>query len=301
MLHRTCIALLLLLSACATTEPILGELETPNPRIANLQRAAQYPWTDDGHCVVREASNEWPVLAERCYHALDYDRVKFRDVTGKCAVASAGAAAVGVGLCVFVAPEVIVGAVIIAGVVVVAVAIKEELDAYERSASHERGRPKTRTRPTNEQEPVANRKLKPEGSPLGRDWLPPISSDPTEHPECKPIPGPPRGGNDPHNECANKIPGNDFPGLNVFVNGKHFDALVLAARTLWEVKTDNFDIHSPRSQAFFAKVKLPEIRREARLAKECGYNFVVGVKSAAHKAALEKLDESLVIIVMDWC
>jgi hypothetical protein len=34
----------LLLSACATTEPNLGELEAPNPRIANLQRAAQYPW-----------------------------------------------------------------------------------------------------------------------------------------------------------------------------------------------------------------------------------------------------------------
>jgi len=301
MPHRTCIALILLLSACATTEPSLGELETPNPRIANLQRAAQYPWTDDGHCVVREASNEWPVLAERCYHALDHDRVKFRDVTGRCAVASAGAVAVGVGLCVFVAPEMIFGAIIVTGVVVVAVAIQEEWDAYERSGSRESGGPKPLTRPSTEKEPIANRKPKPEGSTLGPDWLPPISSEPWERPECRPIPGPPRGGNDPHNECANKIPGNDFPGLNVLVNGKHFDALALAARTLWEVKTDKFDIHSPRSQAFFAKVKLPEIRREARLAKECGYNFVVGVKSAAHKAALEKLDESLVIVVMDWC
>jgi hypothetical protein len=71
MRFRTCSALLLLflLSACATTEPSLGELEDPNPRFANLQRAAQYPWTDDGHCVVREASNEWPILAERCFHA----------------------------------------------------------------------------------------------------------------------------------------------------------------------------------------------------------------------------------------
>jgi transposase-like protein len=68
-----------------------------------------------------------------------------------------------------------------------------------------------------------------------------------------------------------------------------------------EVKTDDFDIHSPRSQAFFAKVKLPEIRREARLAKECGYNFAVGVKSTAHKEALEKLDRTLTIVVMEWC
>jgi hypothetical protein len=154
MRPRTCSArLLLLLSACATTEPSLGELEIPNPRFANLQRAAQYPWTDDGQCVVREASNEWPVLAERCFHALDHDRVRFRDVTGRCAVASAGAIAVGVGLCVFAAPEILVGAVIIAGVVVVAVAIKEEFDAYERRASRERARPTPKNQPNPKQSP----------------------------------------------------------------------------------------------------------------------------------------------------
>jgi hypothetical protein len=301
MSHRTCNAFLLLLSACATMGPNPGELLDPNPRFANLQRAAQYPWVDDGDCVVREASNEWPILAEQCYHALDHDSVKFRDVTGKCSVASAGAVAVSVGLCIFAAPEIIVGAVIITGVVVVAVAIKEGLDAYERSASRENGKPKAQTRPSNKQEPVVNGEPKPEGSPLGRDWLPPISSDPSERPECKPIPGPPRGGNDPHNKCADKILDNDFPGLNVLVNGKHFDALVLATRTLWEVKTDNFDIHSPHSQRFFARVKLPEIRREKKLAEECGYNFVVGVRSATHKAALLALDPDLAIVVMDWC
>ena len=72
-----------LLSACATMDPSPGELEDPSPRLANLQRAALYPWTDDGQCVVREASNEWPILAERCFHALDRDRVRFRDVTKK--------------------------------------------------------------------------------------------------------------------------------------------------------------------------------------------------------------------------
>jgi hypothetical protein len=92
---RTCSAplLLFLLSACATMEPSPGEIEPPSPRLANLQRAALYPWTDDGQCVVREASNEWPILAERCFHALDRDRVRFRDVTKRCAVAYAGAAA----------------------------------------------------------------------------------------------------------------------------------------------------------------------------------------------------------------
>jgi len=69
---------------------------------------------------------------------------------------------------------------------------------------------------------------------------------------------PHRGGNDPHNDCADLIPQNSFPGWDVLVNGKQFDALVLVTRTLWDVKTDNFDIHSPHSQKLFIKVKLPE-------------------------------------------
>jgi hypothetical protein len=71
------------------------------------------------------------VLAERCFHALDHDRVRFNDRTGRCAVASAGAAALGIGLCVLAAPEIVVGTVIVLGLVMVGVAIKEALDAYE--------------------------------------------------------------------------------------------------------------------------------------------------------------------------
>ncbi len=177
---RACSAplLLLLLPACATMDPSLGEREDASPRFANLQRAAQYPWTDDGHCVVREASNEWPALAERCFHVLDHDRVKFRDVTGKCAVASTGAAAatMAVGLCVFASPAVVAGAVIVIGTVVVAVAIKEGLDAYERSASRERAKRKAQARPSSEQEPLADREPTPRG--LGRDWFPQTRQSP---------------------------------------------------------------------------------------------------------------------------
>ena len=123
-----------------------------------------------------------------------------------------------------------------------------------------------------------------------------------EDPRCKPIPLPRHlGGHDPHNECADKLPGNTFPGGDVYVNGKSFDALQWFTRTLWEVKTDDFDIHSLHSQRFFAKVKLPEIQREKRLAEACGYKFAVGVRSAAHKAALLELDPELTIVVMDWC
>jgi hypothetical protein len=253
--------------------------------------------------LVREASNEWPILAERCFHALERDRVRFRDVTGRCAVASAPAAAaavpMGVALCIFASPAVITGAVIVIGTVVVAVAIKEGIDAYERNASRERAKPKTETRPSPEQEPVANRDPAPRG--LGRDWLPPVSSDPSERPECRPVPVPHAGGNKPHDKCADLIPQNSFPGWDVLVNGKQYDALVLVTRTLWDIKTDNFDKHNPHSQKFFIKVKLPELQREARRAKECGYEFIVGVRSEVHKIALERADGSLKVVVMDWC
>jgi hypothetical protein len=302
MLHRTCVALLLLLSACATTEPSPRESAARTPRLANLQRAATLPWKDEGRCVVREASLAWPVLAERCFHTLDHDRVRFNDRTGRCAIASAGTAALGIGLCVLAAPEIAAGAVIVVGVVVVGVVIKEALDAYElRGNVPEEVAPAPQTKPA-PQEPSANRKPKPE--PSGQDWLPPAPTDPLDRerrPECRPVPVPHRGGNDPHNDCADLLPQSSFPGWDVLVNGKQFDALQLTTRTLWDVKTDNFDIHSLHSQRFFARVKLPEMQRERRLANACGYNFVVGVKSAAHKVAIEKLDNTLAVVVMDWC
>ncbi|WP_198316513.1 DUF6310 domain-containing protein [Cystobacter fuscus] len=122
-----------------------------------------------------------------------------------------------------------------------------------------------------------------------------------DDPRCKPVPVPHLGGNDPHNKCADLMPNNSFPGWDVFVNGKNFDALQLATRTLWDVKTDDFDRHSSRSQEFLAGVKLPELQREDGLAKQCGYDFIVGVKSATHKAMLFKLDPNLKVVVMDWC
>jgi len=114
------------------------------------------------------------------------------------------------------------------------------------SVSFERAKPKAQTRPSSQQEPVTKREPTPKG--LGWDWLPPVSSDTKERrTECRPVPVPHRGGNDNHNKCADRIKNNSFPGWDVLVNGKQFDALVLSTRTLWEVKTDDFDIHSPRS------------------------------------------------------
>jgi len=304
---RACIALLLFVSACATSAPTPKEPAVRDPRLANLQRASTLPWTDVGRCAVREASEPWHVLVERCFHALDHDRIEFHDPTGRCAVASAGAAAVGIGVCVLAAPEIVVGAVIVTGVVAVGFAIKEALDAHELSGGRPEVRPAPETRPEPETtpapwEPLPKQRPKPE--PKGPDFPPlgPIETLERERRrKCEPIPVPHRGGNNDHDKCADRIQNNSFPGWDVLVNGKQFDAIQLTTRTLWEVKTDDFDIHSPHSQIFFARVKLPEIRREKALAEACGYKFVVGVRSPAHKTALLALDPDLTIVVMDWC
>jgi hypothetical protein len=122
-----------------------------------------------------------------------------------------------------------------------------------------------------------------------------------DDPKCQPIPVPHRGGNNEHNKCADRIPYNSFPGWDVYVNGKNFDALQLAVRTLWDVKTDDFEKQPPRSQRFFVRMKLSELRREAKIARECGYDFVIGVRSAAHKAVLFEEDPTFKVVVMDWC
>ncbi|WP_233585947.1 DUF6310 domain-containing protein [Corallococcus sp. CA054B] len=182
-----------------------------------------------------------------------------------------------------------------------AVAIKEALDEADWPDAAEYPIPIQRNESA---EREASRNRKPSPQPSGQDLFPPSPRDPFERdrrPECRPTLGPPRGGNEPHNECADKIPGNSFPGFNVFINGKHYDALVLARRTLWEVKTDNFEKHSPRSRNFFVSVKLPELQREAKLARECGYDFVIGVRSEAHRTALKLADPSLHVVIMDWC
>jgi hypothetical protein len=82
MRFRACIALLLYVSACATSASSPQEPAVRDPRLANLQRAATLPWTDGGRYAVREASEPWPVLVERCFHALDHDRRYLRGEEG---------------------------------------------------------------------------------------------------------------------------------------------------------------------------------------------------------------------------
>jgi len=300
---RACIALLLFLSACATSAPSPRKPVAQNPRLVNLQRAAELPWRDGGRCVVREVSQPWPALVERCFQALDHDRIRFNDPTGRCAVASAGTAALGIGICVLAAPEIAIGAVIVVGVVVVGVAIKEAMDAYElKGSSPEEVEPVPQTKPA-PQEPSANRK--PKSKPSGQDWFPPVPTEPLNrerHPECTPRPVPHLGGDALHNKCADRVPQNGFPGSDVLVNGKRFDALqLLRARVLWEIKTDSFDTYTVVLRRMVIERQVTELLRERDLARACGFDFRVGVRSAAHRAALLQEESTLEIVVMEWC
>ncbi|NTX06010.1 hypothetical protein HUA75_30060 [Myxococcus sp. CA040A] len=184
---------------------------------------------------------------------------------------------------------------IVAGAVVVAVAIKEELDAYRR-ASREGAQPETQTRPPDEQERLTHRK--PE--PAGQDWFPPAPTDPLDrerHPECRPVPVPHAGEDAPHNECADTFPPNRYPGNDVLVGGKRFDALQVGARVLWEIKTHQFDTYSDFLRDRVVEDQLEELQEDRDIAAACGYSFVVGVSSAAHKDALLRQDSSLRIAV----
>jgi len=305
-------ALLIVLSACAT--PVRPPARAPVPQdstvthlpLSNLRRALALPWKDEGRCVAAAANNPWRVVAERCFHELDREKVRFQDVKHRCPVASVDAAEMQamVGFCLLVQPELVVGAVVVVSAFVVAVAIVQAIDAYELNQREEAAR-KRQVRPpvlNPSPERAPDPSPEPEPSPLGPDFIP-LSPDSTERrPECKPKPVPHRGGNNKSNTCADKVPGNAFPGWDVLVNGKQFDALQSAERMLWEVKLYNFDDYPPAFQEFLIKEKVEELRDERDIAKACGYDFTVGVTSAAHqKALLEASRFSLKVVLMDWC
>jgi len=305
-------ALLVLLAACATPTPTstpkLPALSSTDssPALANLRRAVTLPWKDDGRCVVAEAANPWPVLVERCFHALDREKVRFRDVQHRCPVASTDAATVQamVGFCLLVQPELVVGAVFVVSAFVVAVAIVQAIDAYELTQREEAAR-KRRAKPpvptsSPKREPVSSPEPKP--APLGPDVVPPNPDSTEPREECKPKAVPHKGEWDPHNECADGVPGNGYPGWDVLVNGKSFDALQPASRVLWEVKTNNFDGYTPFLLRTVVADQLAEFRADTAIAAACGYGFTVGVTSAAHKRALQEAATfELKVVVMDWC
>jgi hypothetical protein len=185
--------------------------------------------------------------------------------------------------------------VVVIGAVVVAPAIQEGINTYQRNAARERAKRTAQTRPSSKQEPVAKREPTPKG--LGPDVLPPIPSDPTERPECKPIPVRHAGEDVPHNECADKFPPNRYPGMDVLVGGVRFDALQVGVRVLWEIKTHRFDTYPDFIREREIAKELEQIEKERRAAAKCGYDFIIGVSTQAHKDALLREAPFLNIVV----
>nr|WP_269770167.1 DUF6310 domain-containing protein [Cystobacter fuscus] len=69
------------------------------------------------------------------------------------------------------------------------------------------------------------------------------------------------------------------------------------------VKTDNFDTYPEALREFVIRDQLAKLRIERDLARACGFDFRVGVRSKAHKEALEEADPTFdgLIVVMNWC
>ncbi|WP_438503914.1 DUF6310 domain-containing protein [Corallococcus exiguus] len=240
------------------------------------------------------------MLVERCYPALDQDRVQFHDTTGRCTVASADAAPLGLGVCVLAAPEIAVGAVIVLGVVVVGVAIKEELDAYELRHLYPEEAGASRGTKAAPREAVAKQKPKLEPEPAGKDWqppVPPVPVDRTRRASCEPVPVPRASKDGPHNECADRFPPNRYPGMDVSVGGVRFDALQVGAWVLWEIKTHKFESYNIFVQDHEIEDEIKQLTKERDIARACGYEFFVGVSTEAHKLALLRQDSTFKVVV----
>ena len=108
---------------------------------------------------------------------------------------------------------------------------------------------------------------------------------------------PHRGGDAAHDACADRVPPNRYPGKDVLVDGKHYDALQVGAPMLWEIKTDQFDDYSRFLRNQVANDQVEQMREERDIAENCGYGFIVGVSSAAHKAALLQREPKINVVV----
>ncbi|WP_341868260.1 DUF6310 domain-containing protein [Corallococcus sicarius] len=189
---------------------------------------------------------------------------------------------------------------IVLGVVVVAVAIKEALDSYELRHSYPEEAGTARGTKVASREAEAQRKPKLKPEPAGQDWqppVPPVPVDRTGHASCEPVPVPHAGEDDPHDECADTFPPNRYPGMDVLVGGVRFDALQVGVRVLWEIKTHRFDTYNEFIRDQEIDKEIEQLRDERRVAQACGYDFVVGVSTEAHRDALLAVDSFLKIVV----
>ncbi len=66
---------------------------------------------------------------------------------------------------------------------------------------------------------------------------------------------------------------------------------------LWEIKTGQFDTYTDFLQEQVVEDQIKEFAEERSIARSCGYGFVVGVSSKAHKAELESADRNSDVVV----
>jgi hypothetical protein len=85
--------------------------------------------------------------------------------------------------------------------------------------------------------------------------------------------------------------------MDVFVGGERFDALQVGVRVLWEIKTHRFDTYNAYIRGQEIEKELEQLRKERDAARACGYDFVVGVSTQAHKDALLRRDRAFNIVV----
>ena len=85
--------------------------------------------------------------------------------------------------------------------------------------------------------------------------------------------------------------------MDVFVRGVSFDALQVGVRVLWEIKTHRFDAYPDFVQDKEINKEMIQIEKQRKAAAACGYDFVVGVSTKEHKAALEFQAPDLKIVV----
>jgi len=85
--------------------------------------------------------------------------------------------------------------------------------------------------------------------------------------------------------------------MDVSVGGIRFDALQVGVRVLWEIKIHQFDKYKSFVQKMEIQKGLKQIKKERDIAVACGYDFVIGVSTQAHKEALLEADFSLNVVV----
>ena len=85
--------------------------------------------------------------------------------------------------------------------------------------------------------------------------------------------------------------------MDVLVDGVRFDALQVGIRMLWEIKTNQFDTYSIFIRRQEIEKEMAQIAKERRAAAKCGYGYMIGVSTQAHKEALLRENRALNVVV----